>query len=282
MKKFYTNTLLFILSLTGISNAQQIIVGTGTALSVFSPINRSNDYSVYEIIYLTSEINASGMISKFAFERADGTEVGPIENVDIYMQNTSNNSFSNGNYSNAGYTLVYSGSFPNDSGPGWREVTLDNPFMYDGINNLAVLTVKGYQPKVANTPVTPRWYYTLNSSTDRARRYYGNDSITSATSLTTLNFNSNARLDFGTVGIREIIPGTNSVYPNPSSGSVNFNLPTMTNKVLIYNSNGQMISELFRNNSSDYIVENLKPGIYFYEFIDESGTNAVRGKFIVQ
>lgn len=283
MKKLFTLTLICFLLINTVAQAQQVIIGTSTALSVFSPINRTNDYSVYEIIYLASEINTPGMISKFAFQRADGTETSPIENVSIYMQNTSLSTLTAGSYSDAGYTLVYSGNFPNDAGAGWREVNLDTPFNYDGTSNLAVLTVKGYQAAVANTPVTPRWYYTLSSGGNRARRYYGANPITSTTNLSTTNFNANARLDFGTVGIREINPEAAMVFPNPSTGNVNFRINAFSDSfVSIYNSSGQKIRFIRGESNKDILVQHLDAGIYFYSIGTANGSEIDKGKFIVQ
>src|SRR5687768_17263260 len=157
------------------ARAQIVEVGQGTQISVFSPLCRTRDYCVYEIIYLASDISASGVISRFGFEREDGTNTDSIENVSIYMKQTALTQLQSATYSDTGYTLVFSGSFPNDAGSGWRTVTLNQPFAYDGISNLMVLTVKGYQPAIANTPVTPRWLYTdILPDPDRARRYFGN------------------------------------------------------------------------------------------------------------
>src|SRR5688572_18819658 len=139
---------------------QQVTVGTGTAISVFSPINRTNDYSVYEVIYLASDISTAGNITHLAFQRVDGTDTATIENVDIYMRHSFQTTLSAGTFDTTIYDEhVYFGTFPNDIDSGWREVMLDIPFAYNGTDNLQVLVVKGYQPAVANTPVCVRWYY---------------------------------------------------------------------------------------------------------------------------
>jgi len=49
------------------------------------------------------------------------------------MKHTSASTLSTGTYSTAGYTLVYSGSFPNNSSSGWMEVELDTRFEYNGV-----------------------------------------------------------------------------------------------------------------------------------------------------
>lgn len=249
--------------------AQQVSIGTDSALSVFSPICRTKDYCVYEIIYLNSEIGMPGNMTDFAFYRADGSNVDPIENISLFMKHTSDAQLSAGNYSENGYQLVYQGIWPNDTGAGWREVPLTSPFVYDGINNLQVLVLKGFQTAVANQPVAPRWTYSTNSSgSNRVRRYYNNTAVDSTTSLTTTNFNANARLNFGTVGIKEISNTAINVFPNPAHDKLFVNLGQEFNSELIdfylYNYNGSIVyHESIRNNSAISLV-GYASGIYFY------------------
>ncbi|HKR04744.1 MAG TPA: T9SS type A sorting domain-containing protein [Bacteroidia bacterium] len=281
-------TIIFLITMLPYTSwCQAVIMGNGTAISVFSPLNRTNDYCVYEVIYLSSDINTPGTIGKVGFQRVDGTNVDSIENVEIYMQHTPMTQLSAANFSTAGYTLVYSGSFPNDAGSGWREVTLNNPFIYDGINNLMVLVVKGYQAATANTPVTPRWYYTnISPSPARARRYYGNNPITISTALTTTVFTSNARLDFGPVGIVEINPGANTVYPNPSKGTVifSFSPPASAGEhtLFIRNVNGQLIYVNKINDGEEISLYPLPRGIYFYETRNGENKRVTTGKLVLE
>lgn len=283
MKKYFSILIIGLLTtLQGAElKAQTVTIGSGTAISVFSPINRSNDYSVYEIIYLASEINTTGSIERLAYQRVDGTNVDPIDSVRIYMKHTMETTMATGTYTDTGYTLVYSGSFPNDSGSGWREVIFDTPFSYDGVSNLQVLTVKGYQPAVANTPVTPRWYYT-NSPPSRARRYYGPNPITTATNLTSLAFHANAQLTFNTVGVVEITPGALSVYPVPSNGNIAFSLtewrPGFT--VIITDSKGSVVcSRELKERVNE--MELNRSGLYFYSLVDNNHGKVAAGKFCI-
>ena len=77
MKKLCTSFLVFISAIilfpVAVKSQQEVIVGNGTAISVFSPINRTNDYCVYEVIYLASDISFAGNITHLAFERVDDT-----------------------------------------------------------------------------------------------------------------------------------------------------------------------------------------------------------------
>ncbi len=251
------------------AEAQQVEVGTGTTVSVFSPICRTRDYSVYEIIYLNTELNISGSITDFAFHRSDGTDVDPIQDVSLFMKHATDSLLPAGTYSETGFQLVYQGNWPNDTGDGWREVVLSNPFVYDGVSNLQVLVKKGYQASVANPPVTPRWYYTNNGTgSNRARRYMDNMAIDSATSLTSINFNANARFTFGTVGVREIGNIPVSVFPNPASEFLSINLnSTWKSEDLSFeliDFGGRIVHVQSIDENMNIPISHLAPGIYFY------------------
>jgi hypothetical protein len=276
--------MIIVLAFPNSSFSQNVILGSGTAISVFSPINRTNDYCVYEVIYLQSQIAIPGTISNIGFQRFDGTNTDSIENVSIYLKHTNLSQISAGTFDTTGYSLVFDGSFPNDSGAGWREVVLNSPFVYDNINNLQVLVVKGYQPAIANTPVTPRWLYTnISASPVRARRYYGAVPITAATSLTTTPFTSNSRLTFLSTGVVEIGDLNISVYPNPAKGEVNFEIPfaeaDMT--LVITNQLGQTINSQSVTNGTALALHLDTQGIYFYRLITSRNTQKAAGKFLV-
>ncbi len=270
-KKFSKPNSLLLLSLViaipSLVFGQQVIVGTGTGLSALSPLGRTVDYGVCEIIYLATEINTSGAINQLAFDRVSGTDISPIDSVTIYMQHTSLSAFTTSNYSASGYTLVYSGTFPNDTGTGWREVVLNTPFAYNGTDNLDVLVVKGYQ--AANTGSGfPLWYYTDLSPLTRVRRYTGNIPISASTLLSTTTFRSNVRLDFGPVGVVEIIPDVVSVYPNPSKGKINFRFDSDVHdrnlQVKVYNLFGESAYQNIVQSGEEISLNTLTPGIYFY------------------
>jgi hypothetical protein len=265
--------------------SQVVQLGNGTAISVFSPLNRTNDYSVYEVIYLQSQINLAGTITTLGFQRHDGSHDDPIENVSIYLRHTNQSQVLAGNFDTTGYTLVYSGSFPNDSGAGWREVILDSTFTYNNFDNLQVLAVKGYQPAIAvSVGFMPRWLYTnINPAAARARRYYGAVPITSATSLTTTPFTSNTQLTFGTSGLVEINPGMVSVYPNPTQGQITFNFNSSGDayRLQLVNSIGIIIEETELSSPMIHKTENLTPGVYFYSVYGKNKKMITSGKVVV-
>lgn len=269
-------SLLFSLLILPASAQTTVNIGTGSAISVFSPLNRTNDYCVYEVIYLSTEINVAGDIISFGFQRHDGTNTDSLENVSIFMKHTTATQLFAGNVDTTGYMLVYNGSFPNDSGAGWRSVLLNNSFSYNNTSNLQVLVVKGYQPAIANTPVTPRWIYTnISPSPARARRYYGNNPINLSTNLSTVTYSANATLTFLTTGTVEIYPATVTVFPNPSPGQVTFRNSRgwHSHTLRLYNTLGALVVEKSLTGTSELTLDHLPRGQYFYSIeTPEKGT----------
>lgn len=246
-------------------------------MSLFSPICRIRDYSIYEIVYLNSEINTSGTITHFAFERADGDNVDPIQNVSLYMKHTTNTQMTASTYSDNGYQLVYQGTWPNDVGGGWREVALSTPFSYDGISNLQVLVTKDYEPLLSGNPIAPRWLYTLNASgSDRARRYYGNVAFDSLTNLSTTNYNANARLTIGSVGVKEILSSPFTIFPNPVNAYLNINLQAENVSeeyyFEIHDINGQLFLADHISGRKQILLNDTPGGFYFITVHTDSKT----------
>ncbi|MBW6513277.1 MAG: choice-of-anchor D domain-containing protein [Candidatus Syntrophosphaera sp.] len=165
----------------------EVIIGTGTNNQTY-PLDRYYNYSAHEAIYLTSEIGMAGTLKAMAIYKGSGTDMNPIDAVSIYMKNTTASTLTSGDYSTAGYTLVYSGSYPNNAASGWMEVELNPMFVYDGISNLAILMVKGYQQWIS---YYPRWNYTT-TPTNRARA--NRSDYSAPTNLSASNLLPNLRL----------------------------------------------------------------------------------------
>lgn len=282
MRKFILlSALVFCFQTT---YSQYAIVGTGSGVSVFSPIDRHNDYSVYEIVYAQSDINMAGSITGFDIQRVDGDNTDSIENVKLYMKHSTATTLSNANFDTTGYTRVFTGSFPNDAGSGWRGVQLDTPFVYNNTSNLQVIILKDYQPAIANTPVTPRWYYT-NISPSRARRYYGSAPVTSATPLTSLTYSSNARLGFNSVSVVEIGAGSKfAVYPNPSSDRFNIVCPANMKQanISIRNLLGALVYEKSVSANEMFTTPDFSSGLYILQVTGLEGNQIYTTRLIVE
>jgi agmatine/peptidylarginine deiminase len=175
----------------------EVVIGNGTSTQSY-PIDRYYNYSGHEAIYLASEIGTPGTIKSIGFYKASGTDVNSIDAVTIYMKNTSSTSLATGNYSTAGYTQVYSGTWPNTSTSGWMEVNLNTQFVYDG-TNLSILVIKGYQYWTSSYPM---WTYST-TATSRARQNRNDDA--QPTSLTATTNLPNLKI--------KIFPAAGMLYP---------------------------------------------------------------------
>ena len=151
------------------STQTDITIGTGT-LAQDQPINRYYNYSVSESIYLASEIGTAATLNSIAYYKGGGTDVNPITGVNIYLKHTADATLATGEYSLDGYTLVFSGNFPNDAAFDWKTVNFTTNFAYNGVDNLQVLIVKDYQYW---TSARPTWRYT--SVTPNRQRHAQSD-----------------------------------------------------------------------------------------------------------
>ncbi|MDD3234827.1 MAG: gingipain R, partial [Candidatus Cloacimonetes bacterium] len=175
----------------------EILIGDGSSLQAY-PIDRYYNYSAHEAIYLASEIGNGGYIKAIAFKKGSGDDVGDIAAVSVYMKNTSEGTLNSGDYSLTGYTLVYDGTLINADATGWLEVNLDTMYPYNGVQNLQILCVKGYQ---LYTSSYNQYYY--STSTNRARQSHSD--TTAPTNLSTTNNLPNIRF--------KIFPDNSILYP---------------------------------------------------------------------
>lgn len=182
-----------------------ISIGTGTSSQSY-PLDRYYNYSAHEAIYLASEIAMAGNIKSIGFYKANGGDVNVIEAVSIYLKHTTASTQSNGDYSLDGYTLVFSGNYPNTAESGWMEVDLNNMFSYNGTQNLSMLVVKGYQQWINNYP---NWTYT---STATARVRQNRSDSAAPTSLSTSNNLPNLML--------KVFPAPPPLYPAQNLNAV--------------------------------------------------------------
>ena len=189
----------------GIGTPTVVTIGSGTSTQSY-PLDRFYNYSTHESIYLASEIGSAGIIRSLGFEKAEGEDLNSINNVTIFMKHTSATTLSTGTYSSADYTQVFSGSFPNNPS-GWMEIDLTNRFTYDGLSNLSILIVKGYQEW---TYLYPLW----NCSTQTVNRSRQNRSDeTQPTQLSATTNRPNLRFTLFSLDVapRPVLSITNNI-----------------------------------------------------------------------
>ncbi|MBP9732516.1 MAG: hypothetical protein KBD29_03605 [Candidatus Magasanikbacteria bacterium] len=157
-------------------------VGLNNSADYLLPWNRFYNYSASEMLYLKDEIaSGAGPIDSVWFYKDSGNTTTTVNDVTIYLKHTSGATLLSGVASTAGYTQVYSGSFPNNISSGWVGVST-TAFDYNGTDNIQMLIVKGNE---LFTPTRPYYRYTT-TSVYHARYYYSDASAFSSdvTSLT--------------------------------------------------------------------------------------------------
>ena len=166
-----------------------VTIGTGTSASYYCPIGTYYNYSITEQLYTADEIGMAGIIQSISFYWAYTT--AKYFNINVYMANVSASNLSTG-ISLANTELVYSGTLNVSSTAGWVTITLDNPFEYNGTDNLLI----GFNKTGGSSWFSgSTWRYTSTSTT--MARYTQNDSSPydlSTTPGTTTSYRPNIQL----------------------------------------------------------------------------------------
>ena len=117
----------------------QVQVGDGN-INDYIPFTIVNGYSYSQMIYKSSQINASGTITTLSWYYFGDSDLSHSQDLVVYMGHTTKSSFID-EYDKipiAQLTPVYSGGITTLSAPGWVTITLNTPFVYNGTDNLVV------------------------------------------------------------------------------------------------------------------------------------------------
>lgn len=182
------------------TGAEFLIIGEGTT-NMMLPVNAYYGYTYSQCIYLQSEINTQGQrIEKIAYYW-NGAGVGNLSNGwTIYMGHTELTAFSGTAdwISLDNLTQVYVGQPNIPATPGWIEVILDEPFIYNNIQNLVIAVDE-------NTPSydgSSQYFYSSSTPTARSLRYYSdsvNPDPVAPPAATLVNGIPNLKITFGDV-----------------------------------------------------------------------------------
>jgi hypothetical protein len=140
---FIRRLSLLCLLLLSVVRANATLVTIQTSYgnsSTYSGLYSYYKYTSSESIYKASEIGTVGNISSMAFYKRSGTS-NNLDSVYIYMKESTATTVSS-TASLSGYTLVYTGNFPNTAAAGWKTVTLSSVFPYTGAGNLHIMVVR--------------------------------------------------------------------------------------------------------------------------------------------
>ena len=206
---------------------------TTTTNGTYIPLYVSSSnypYSISQQIYTASEIGRSGEISAIGFRVYSSSSSN--RTLHIYMTHTTRTTFDYNDDWEAYATvpqytsnLVYSGTV-NFNSTGWKSITLDTPFDYDGTSNI-LITVFDVTGSYMSTPPT---FYTYSSSTyssvyaRRSSAYTENGYYFAASGR--LNYNPQLLLSFNNSVISGVsVPMTVTTYnPDGTGGSTTVKL----------------------------------------------------------
>jgi hypothetical protein len=114
-------------------------IGTGTTVSERYPTNGYYNFGWSNFIYLSSEINAAGVVTDMSFYVDNTPSNYVMNNQKVFLRTTTASSYSSSSYpGTSGFEEVFEGTLT-FNGSGWVKVTFDEPFFYDGVDNLEVL-----------------------------------------------------------------------------------------------------------------------------------------------
>lgn len=147
-----------------------VSIGSGEGIVYQVPVNHYYNYGWSEMIYLKSEINTVGSITKIRFQVEPSLPSPPYvaENQKIYMAHTTYSTLPNvvvkedaqTNYASSNYMLVYDGTI--NWNIGWVEIVLQAPFPWNNTDNLLIKYENREGSFSANYPM---FYYTAKTAT---------------------------------------------------------------------------------------------------------------------
>jgi len=117
-----------------------VLVGTGTDITPMLPINAYYGYTYSQSIYPSTAFGGPGIISSIAYNW-NGAAAGTVSNNwTVYMGHTPNSVFStNTDWLPLGsMTQVFTGIVNLPATPGWVNIPLTTPFVYNGSQNLVI------------------------------------------------------------------------------------------------------------------------------------------------
>ncbi|MDD5569667.1 MAG: S8 family serine peptidase [Bacteroidales bacterium] len=157
------------------SQKDSVTAGSGTNSGNYYPVNRMYNYNTWEGIFLQSDINKQGNISKIKFYKSETSsdDGSNITNVTVFLKHTNASTLSAGTWSADGYTQVFSGTVVIGTSAGWKTITLSTPFAYNNVDNLQITVQHGYQA-LTTSPVL--WKFN-SAQTLKSRFAFDNNSI---------------------------------------------------------------------------------------------------------
>lgn len=196
-----------------------VSIGNGEGVVYNAPANHYYNYGWSEIIYLQSEINTAGNITKIRFQVDPTTPATYVAtNQKVYMAHTTLSAFpattveedAQTNYASSNYMLVYSGTVT--WAIGWVEIALQTPFPWNNTDNLLI---KWENRMGSYTFDEPWFYYTTKTNTVG---YYHQDASYPTTDGTRSSLRPNIKIALSDVAL----PVEMSKFDGVSNGANNY------------------------------------------------------------
>ena len=142
-------------------------IGQEQVLSSYVPVCNYYQYSCSQQIFMSSEVGAAGLISTISFNYASTFPMTKKTDVKIYLAHTAKQTFTNTSdwTSPSDMTLVYVGDL-NCTNQGWNEFVLNQPFEYNGSDNLMVMVLDESDDGDADA-----YFYQTNTSDNKCLYY---------------------------------------------------------------------------------------------------------------
>jgi hypothetical protein len=143
MKK--TSILLLLVMLIGILAADVYTIGTGTSTQSYIPFYGLYDYGWTKTIYTATELTAVGLTNGPI--DGIGYEVGnsPTNYVAVdqrgFIRHTTATELDNTYPDNTQNQSVFQGDYT-WNGPGWHHIMINQPFVWNGTDNIEILWEK--------------------------------------------------------------------------------------------------------------------------------------------
>ena len=114
-------------------------VGTGTTVRDGLPMNTTEKYGYSQQIFNSVEMGEAKTIYSLSFNCVTNDNADALRNIRIYMGNVNTFEFEYNDWvASDNLTLVYDGEFTIPAYSGWITIILDQPFEYNGTDNLVL------------------------------------------------------------------------------------------------------------------------------------------------
>ncbi|MBQ8761575.1 MAG: choice-of-anchor J domain-containing protein [Bacteroidales bacterium] len=164
MKKFLSLVLLMALMFPFAARADEVTIGTAMDASYTHPFALDYKNSWTEAIYYSHEIGGGGLITEISFY-CTNAQARSCQDLRIYMgvSEKGSQTSTTGWLPESELTLVYQGPSDLTLGQevGWQTFELDEPFVYDGADNLIVAVGRVSD----NYTYSQKWAYTWTDNT---------------------------------------------------------------------------------------------------------------------